>query len=58
MKYLLQVGWEKGRGTKIEKYACSGGRTRVPKILVGPVGVFFTYGDGLHSHICHVFWLN
>ena len=38
---------------KLEKYTCSGGRLRVPKILVGPVGVFLTYGDGLYSHIVH-----
>ena len=51
--FAKNVGLEKGRGKKNKKYTCSGGRLWVPKILVGPVGVFLTYGEGLYSHIWH-----
>ena len=56
LKYLLDVGLGflgKASSQKLEKYKVSGGRYRVPKILVGPVGVFLTYGDGLYSHMLH-----
>ena len=55
LKYSLDVGFGKGRAKNSKIYTCSGGRLRVPKILVGPVGVFLTYGDGLYSHICLFF---
>ena len=44
LKYLLELGLGKNgkvSSPKLEKYKVSGGRYRVPKILVGPVGVFF-----------------
>ena len=54
---LYYIGFGLGRWfgqntlKKIEKYACSGGRVRGSKILVGPVGVFLTYSGELYSHI-------
>ena len=55
IKIFLDSWFGQVSSQKLEKYKVSGGRYRVPKILVGPVGVFLTYGDGLYCHIWHFF---